>query len=107
MSQLQEIFFSVGALAAIVSAVMTALGWRAQGNLAGRARRADYLRAQIQNLYGPLAYYLEAAHRAWDLHEKVRRGYEEYYRVKKRERFEGEAKQIIAVQNLYADLPTA
>jgi hypothetical protein len=48
-----------------VTAVVTALSWRAQRHLqdrlAGRTRRADYLRGQIEHLYGPLAFLVESS----------------------------------------------
>jgi hypothetical protein len=101
LSKLQEILFSVGTLAAVVSAVMTALGWRAQGKLASRARRADYLREQIKNLYGPLAFFLEAGHRSFQVHNRIVKAYEEYFRNRNGEAFSKEMTQVIDVQNLY------
>lgn len=49
-------------------------------DLAARTRRADYLRGQIERLYGPLAFFIESSARHIDTNNAILRGYDEYFK---------------------------
>jgi hypothetical protein len=93
---------SNGAVGALVGALAL---WRLNETLATKARRADYLREQIKNLYGPVTFLLEAGERSFDTHNKVAAGYEEYFRTRyAHERYSEEMGQVLATQNHYGGL---
>jgi hypothetical protein len=52
---------------------------RLTGALAQRARRADYLRAQLTNLYGPLAFLIEASARCLESQKAIVEKGSEYF----------------------------
>jgi hypothetical protein len=97
---------SAGAfLGVIVNAVTTALGWRRQRLLAEaqarrtedtqhrieelktsladaqaqRVRRAEYVRAQIENLYGPLAFLVESSARCIAVNSAILKTYDKVF----------------------------
>lgn len=93
-------FLTSGAMAAFVGAILV---WRFNTRLANKARRADYLRGQIQNVYGPLTYYFEAGHRAFMIHKRIGAAYDEYFKNRHgADVYSEQMTAVIEVQNAYA-----
>ena len=83
-------------------------GWLVQRSLeklrhelATKTRRADYLRDQIKNAYGPLMYALEVATRSNTLMAKYGKEYERVFIGKRGGDARGEASSVINLMNDY------
>jgi hypothetical protein len=118
-------------VAAGITAAVTAVGWfivagRAKDNgealeqlkselgqklgdtLAQRTRRADYLRTQIEKLYGPLAFYTEATARASWTWWKFGEAFEAMYIGNPKTRDDERGRnRAIALYNRYSTLTKA
>jgi hypothetical protein len=97
-------------IAAAIAAVVGIASWKEQRKtaekverlreaLATRARRGEYLRSQITNLYGPLAFLLESTEIIFEWHNELHRGYDEYF--KDRHGTSDEMNSTIAAANRY------
>jgi exonuclease VII large subunit len=78
-----------------------------QDNLAQRARRVDYLRAQLDKLYGPLAFLLESSARCFETNAHIMKAYDEYFKKfpnLKLENGEDEIGRAIETANRYVAL---
>jgi len=72
-----------------------------QDALASRARRADYLRAQIENLYGPSRSSSESSWRCAVAHADVNKAYNDYFAKypPHPDKGDGEMKKVLDVAN--------
>jgi hypothetical protein len=77
------------------------------GMLATRARRADYLRDQIRNLYGPLAFLVESNVRRSETANSIMGAYEEYFVGRHGDQAGKEMHEVIDTSNRYIDLIVA
>ena len=75
---------------AAITGVLVIFGWwvsrrlerfkhELAASLAKRQLRADYVRGQIDHLYGPLAFLVEASERHIDSHRSILRAYDGYF----------------------------
>jgi hypothetical protein len=82
--------FAAGAGPALIAAVVAIFGWWVNRRLerfkhelaediAKRQLRADYVRGQIDNLYGPLAFLVEANARHIEMHKSVFNAYSGFF----------------------------
>jgi hypothetical protein len=89
-----KLLLGAGAAGAVVTAVMSVLGWRRNEEtqrrieglkttltdaLAQRTRRAEYVRAQLQNLYGPLGFLVESSARCIDTNNAIMGAYDKIF----------------------------
>lgn len=96
-----KVILSNGAIGALVGA--TAL-WLFNKTLAQKARKADFVREQIKNLYGPVTFLLEKGERAFEVHNKLMAGYEEYFKTRYGEHYSGETTLVIGIANEFGEL---
>jgi exonuclease VII large subunit len=78
-----------------------------QDTLAQRSRRADYLRAQLDKLYGPLAFLLESSARCAETNTGIMKAYDEYFKTfpnLKSDNGKDEMEQTIEIANRYIAL---
>jgi hypothetical protein len=74
-------------------------------SLAQRTRRADYVRNQIQHLYGPLAFLVESSARCIDTNNVIMSTYDKVYSMRGHsEAIRKEARETIARANEYMGL---
>jgi hypothetical protein len=79
-------------------------------DLAKRTRRADYIRGQIDQLYGPLAFFVEASARCIETEHSIGAGYREYFAGRtaiteeSRTKLQLEAHGVIGTSSRYMDL---
>jgi len=74
-------------------------------DLAKRTRRADYIRGQIDNLYGPLAFLVESSDRHIKRNRAIFVAYDEYFvRSMPGEKVEKEITDAIGRANRYGEL---
>lgn len=72
------------------------------GALASRARHADYLRLHLENLYGPLAFFMEMNEQLTLVHQHINATYDKYFERGAYDRDEPRA--VIRVANVYGRL---
>src|SRR4051794_24961146 len=78
--------------------------------LTKRKLRTDYIRDQIEKLYGPLAFFIESSARHIDMSRKIDAGYREYF--ESRRQLDGaaaneavqEADKVLDTANRYVQL---
>jgi len=99
MPEWLKTLLSSSVTAAIVGATAV---WLYNNGLARNARRTDFLKEHMRNVYGPVTYLFEAANMSFQNMIKVSNGYDEYFATRHgHERFSQEMHEVIAVQNAY------
>ncbi len=76
------------------------------GNLAEKARRAEYVRCQLEKLYGPLAFFMEGNEHLTRLHVHINETYAAFFQGRGATD-KDEASSIIAAANSYGELMLA
>lgn len=96
---------AISATAVLGAAILSATAlWFYNSSLAKNARKADYVREQIKNLYGPATFLLERGERAFTVHNRIMAGYEEYFKDRYGERFSQQMTDVLNVCNKYAQV---
>jgi hypothetical protein len=107
MTQVEVALLSaeVAILLGISTQVITIVGWwfnhRKAERLAARVRQTEYLRAQTNDLYGPLVFLVELTDVLWERNQKIMKAYDEYFSTRTGERFSQEMTEVIGKTNLY------
>jgi len=110
MTQLEVAILSVKVtlLSVVVGTVVTFIGiWinnRKADKLAVRTHQADYLRMQIEKLYGPLVFFAELSELFWSRHEEIGLAYDEYFKTRYgTDKFSQEMTEVIQKKNLWGE----
>ena len=75
--------------------------------LAARTRRADYLRDQLKNLYGPLAFIVESNARLATTNAEIMKAYGEYFQNRYGPEYTDDMTNAIGTANRYGELIVA
>ncbi len=71
--------------------------------LEARKLRAEYVRLQIERVYGPVVFVAELNEALIGRSGRISATYEEYFATRNDEKFEREMESVIKTTNLYAD----
>lgn len=97
-----KIALAVAIIGPVVTFISLWINSRNASKLAEQARRADYLRSQIKELYGPLVFFAELNEQLWDRHEKIMAAYGEYFDgTRTGDPYSRQMTEVINKQNLY------
>lgn len=96
---------TVSLISVAVAAIVAILGWLTNqyfsARHAARARKADFIRTQISQLYGPVVFIAELNESLWKRCGKIDLAYHEYFKDRTGRDFSQEMTNVIAKKNLY------
>ena len=66
--------------------------------------RRQALESELTKLYGPLVFFWESGERSFDTHNRILKGYEEYFKTRHGGHYSDEMKQVLDACNHYRGL---